>query len=67
MPIPGDNISLNASDLLSQAKDEQTTLRDELKTVLDEMTYDKIMEKEAAMGENSLKTQEKSPLPVFVG
>lgn len=67
VPIPGDNISLNASDLLSQAKDEQTTLRDELKTVLDEMTYDKIMEKEAAMGENSLKTQEKSPLPVFVG
>ncbi len=67
VPIPGDNISLNASDLLSQAKEEQNALRDELKTVLDEMTYDKIMEKEAAMGENSMKTQEKSPLPVFVG
>jgi len=67
VPIPGDSISLNASDLLGQAKEEQTALRDELKTVLDEMTYDKIIEKEAAMGENSMKTQEKSPLPVFVG
>ena len=67
VPIPGDNISLNASDLLSQAKDEQNALRDELKTVLDEMTYDKLMEKEAGMADNTLKTQEKSPLPVFVG
>ncbi len=67
VPIPGDNISLNSADLLSQAKEEQNALRDELKTVLDEMTYDKIAEKESAMADNTLKTQEKSPLPVFVG
>lgn len=67
VPIPGDNVNLNASDLLGQAKAEQDALRDELKTVLDEMTYDKIMEKEAGMADNSMKTQEKAPLPVFVG
>ena len=67
IPIPGDNVNLNGSDLMSQGKEEQEKLREELKTVLDEMTYDKIMEKEAGMADNSQKTQEKSPLPVFVG
>ena len=67
VPIPGDNITLNGSDLMSQGREEQDKLREELKTVLDEMTYDKLIEKEAAMGDNSMKTQEKAPLPVFVG
>ena len=67
VPIPGDTITLNASDLLGQAKDEQTTLRDELKTILDEMTYDKLIEKEASVVENTTKVQDKTPLPVFVG
>ena len=38
VPIPGDNITLNASDLLSQAATEQKDLREELKTILAEMT-----------------------------
>tara|TARA_Y100001973_G_scaffold55721_1_gene82357 strand:+ start:80621 stop:81892 length:1272 start_codon:yes stop_codon:yes gene_type:complete len=67
IPIPGDNISLNADALLSQAKEEQNTLRDELKTVLDEMTYDKIIQKESEKAENAKKVQEQAPLPVFVG
>ena len=67
VPIPGDNVTLNASDLLAQAKDEQNALRDELKTILDEMTYDKLVEKEAALSENATKVQDKTPLPVFVG
>ena len=67
IPIPGDSITLNASDLLSQAKDEQTALRDELKTLLDELTYDKLAEKEAAMTDSVSKVEEKIPLPIFVG
>ena len=67
VPIPGDNISLHASDLLGQAKEEQNALRTELKEILDAMTYDKLLEKESSMADNTLKTQEKSPLPVFVG
>ena len=67
VPIPGDTVNLNASDLLSQAKEEQNALRDELKTILDEMTYDKLVEKESTITENVNKVQEKIPLPVFVG
>ena len=53
VPIPGENVSLNASDLLSQAKDEQTALRDELKTILDELTYPKLLESDKTMAENA--------------
>jgi hypothetical protein len=67
VPIPGDNITLNASDLLSQAKDEQTTLRDELKTMLAEMTYDKIVETDASIIENTSKITAQIPLKIFVG
>jgi hypothetical protein len=67
IPIPGDNISLNASDLLSQAKDEQNALRDELKTQLDEMTYPKLLETDASMSENAQKMVENVPLKIFVG
>ncbi len=67
IPIPGDNISLNASDLLSQAKDEQQTLREELKTQLDEMTYQKLIANDSEMTDNAQNIVAKTPLKIFVG
>jgi hypothetical protein len=67
IPIPGDNISLNASDLLAQAKDEQSILREELKTQLDEMTYPKLIGTDAEMSENAQKLVGNVPLKIFVG
>ena len=67
VPIPGENVSLNASDLLSQAKEEQSALRDELKTILDEMTYPKLLETDEAMTENAKKIMEDVPNGIFVG
>ena len=66
IPIPGDNITLNSSDLLSQAKEEQQTLREELKTQLDEMTYQKLLANDAEMTDNAQKMVEKAPLKIFV-
>ena len=67
IPIPGDNINLNASDLLGQAKEEQNALRDELKTQLDELTYPKLLATDAEMSENAQKMVENVPLKIFVG
>ena len=50
MPIPGDNIQLNASDLLSQAQTEQQNLREELNKQLDEMLYAKLAETDKGNG-----------------
>ena len=67
IPIPGESVTLNASDLLSQAKEEQDKLREELKTTLDELTYAKLAEIDAAKIESIGAVQKKIPLTIFVG
>ena len=67
VPIPGESISLNASDLLSQAKEEQSSLREELKTILDELTYPKLLESDKGMVDNAKAIVTESPLKIFVG
>ena len=67
IPIPGQAVTLNASDLLSQAKEEQQMLRDELKEVLDSLTYDKLTESDAGMVENNTKINSFIPTEIFVG
>ena len=67
IPIPGDTISLNASDLLSQASSEQQTLREELNKQLDEMLYAKLVETDKAMVENTNAIVQQVPLKIFVG
>jgi hypothetical protein len=67
VPIPGDNVSLNASDLLSQAQSEQQALREELNKQLDEMLYSKLAEVDKAMVDNMDAIVAKTPLKIFVG
>jgi hypothetical protein len=67
IPIPGDNVSLNAAELLSQAATEQTALREELNKQLDEMLYSKLAETDKAMVENTDALVGKAPMKIFVG
>ena len=67
VPIPGENVSLNASDLLGQAKEEQQALRDELKTILDELTYNKLLATDKEMVDNAKAIVTEAPLKIFVG
>tara|TARA_R110001592_G_scaffold125784_3_gene336082 strand:- start:9234 stop:10478 length:1245 start_codon:yes stop_codon:yes gene_type:complete len=67
VPIPGENITLNASDLLGQAKAEQDALRDELKTILDELTYPKLIASDKEMAENAKIIMTDVPNGIFVG
>ena len=67
IPIPGDNVSLNASDLLSQANTEMTALREELNKQLDEMLYTKMAETDKTFVENTDAIVSKTPMKIFVG
>ena len=67
IPIPGESLTLNAGDLLSQAQTEQRALRDELKAVLDEMVYTALAERDAAMATNVTTIKQQAPLPIFQG
>ena len=67
IPIPGETVTLNGSALVTEAKAEQTALREELIKVLDETTYDKLLERDVSISENSLKVQAPIPNLIFVG
>jgi len=67
IPIPGESVTLNGADLIAQAQTEQNALRDELKTVLDEQTYGRLMAGDAELVENAGNIQSKVPMKIFVG
>jgi len=67
IPIPGQDITLNGPALISEAKEEQTSLRDELKTVLDEMVYGKLAEGDAQIQESVNQVLGKIPHGIYVG
>ena len=67
MPIPGESVTLNHSELLSQAKEEQQQLKDKLREILDKMTYSELSKKDAEVVEAAANTLKATPLPIFVG
>jgi len=67
IPIPGENITLNGTELITQAKDEQEKLREEFKTILDELTYAAMAERDAAKVENAEKVNKSIPMVIFKG
>jgi hypothetical protein len=67
VPIPGESVTLNHGALIDQGKTEQEKLREELKTVLDEMVYTRLAETEAAKMEAANKVQQHVPMTIFVG
>ncbi len=67
VPIPGESVTLNASDLLSQARTEQDQLREELKTILDETTYANLAVIDATLQDSTKKITENIPAGIFVG
>jgi len=67
IPIPGESVTLNFADLLSQAKEEQTALKEELKTLLDELTYSNLVTKDAEDVENAGRINANIPFGIFIG
>ena len=67
IPIPNENVTLNGPSLVSEAKEQQNLLREELKTVLDELTYEKLAEKDGNVTDSTQKVLMNIPPSVFVG
>ena len=67
IPIPNESVTLNGPALVTEAKAEQEALREELKTVLDELTYEKLAEKDSNISESSQNVLKNIPPSVYVG
>ena len=67
MPIPGESVTLNHSELLSQAKEEQQQLKDKLREIIDRINYNELAKADAEVTEAAANALKQSPLPIFVG
>jgi len=67
VPIPGESVTLNYADLLSQAKEEQTTLKEKLVEMLKEVEYVELVKQDQEKAKATAETFVYSPLPIFVG
>jgi len=67
IPIPNESLQLNGDALVTQGKEEQEKLREELKTTLEEITYAKLAETNSAIVENTNKVVQNVPTGIYVG
>lgn len=64
IPIPGADLQLNGEDLITQAREDKLKLIDDIRTLMDDLTYDKLIEKEATKAEFLNKQLKFLPMPV---
>ncbi len=63
VPIPGGEVSLNASDMISNGRSDKEALVTKLKEMLESMTYDKLVELQATRAEQINKQLKYVPVP----
>ena len=64
VPIPGGDLQLDGSNLVSQGREDQEKLRTSMKELLDSLTYDKMLEGEAGKAGNLQTVLKTIPIPM---
>ena len=67
IPIPGESVTLDGPALVSQGQTEQEKLREELKTIFDELTYKKIAQSDVELSDAVNSIEQKIPMLIFTG
>ena len=67
IPIPGESVTLDGPALLSQGQSEQEKLREELKTIFDELTYTKIAQGDVELSDAVNSVQKHIPMLIYPG
>tara|TARA_A200000159_G_scaffold83731_1_gene77423 strand:+ start:1430 stop:2596 length:1167 start_codon:yes stop_codon:yes gene_type:complete len=64
VPIPNADLTLNGPDLISQGREDQGRMRDQLIELLDSLTYGKLLEGQATEAENIMRALKTIPMPL---
>ena len=67
VPIPGDSVTLNGTALKDESKTEKQALREELKTIMDELTYTKLALDDQIKISAVVETFKSIPMPIYSG
>lgn len=63
IPIPGSDLQMNGSELLSQGREDKDKLTTSLSETLDKLTYQKLLEADASQSEQMLNILKRVPIP----
>ena len=63
VPIPGSDLTMNGSDLVSQGREDKSNLNSSLTETLDKLTYQKLLEADAAQSEQMSQILKRIPIP----
>lgn len=63
VPIPGSELQMNGSDLISQGREDKTRLLDGLRETMDKLTYQKLLEADSAQADAMTNILKKVPIP----
>ena len=63
VPIPGSDVQLNGADLISQGREDRQRLSESLTETLDKLTYQKLLENDAAQSEAMMNILKRVPVP----
>jgi len=63
VPIPGSDLQMNGSELISQGREDKSNLSSSLSETLDKLTYQKLLEADAAQSEQMSQVLKRIPIP----
>ena len=67
IPIPGSDVTLNQSDLISSANTEKDKLIENLRTYLDSTSRTKLLEAQSQQADFKQKELSQVPFPIYIG
>ena len=67
IPIPNGDLTLNGPELVADGRAMQDRLRDELKAMLDELTYDRLVQRQSEMTEANNRVMMQVPMGIYIG
>lgn len=66
IPIPGAEVRLNGSELISRAREDQANLRQELREILQEMSYKNLLQEKNEIEDAAKKSFGNVPLLIYI-
>ena len=63
IPVPGKDVSLDGTALISEGRSDRDSLKEKLGEMLESLTYDKLIENSATRAENLNKQLKFIPMP----
>ena len=65
LPLPGNEVTMDGSDLIQQGREEQLNLRQELREILDQMSYSNLMKERNELEQAAIESHRRVPMLIY--